>query len=194
MSTRFPPIPLSSQSTSQREATAQAETIVTQTFGPTFQLKDDNGTLLGPFSLLAYTPSTFAPYLSYNYAIATLPDLTPRERELAVLATASVTKAEYIIYAHSKIAGSVGLAEEVITEVLKGDVPKELEARERVVCKIALDAVKNFGRLEGNVFEKGVEAVGREGVAGIIQIVGTYLLASTLVSAADVSVPGEEKK
>jgi hypothetical protein len=92
--------PATSQTPEQAAAAAEAERIVLSKPGPTFQLKDADGNLLGPFSALSYTPSTFLPYLDYANVFTSLPQLTSKERELAILATCLVTKSAYALYAH----------------------------------------------------------------------------------------------
>jgi hypothetical protein len=69
--TRFP---ATSQTPEQAAAATEAERIILPKFGPTFQLKDDDGNLLGPFSTLSYSPSTFLPYLDYANVFTSSPN------------------------------------------------------------------------------------------------------------------------
>jgi len=181
--------PASSQTPSQTAASTEAERVVTSTFGSDFQLKDAQGNLLGPFSILSYAPSTFLPYLNYAKSYTVLTLLTPKERELSVLATGSVTKSEYILYAHKRIGISVGLSEKQAQDASEGRVPEGLEKREGFVYEVALEMAKRFGSVSDDLFKEAVVEIGRDGVAQLAQMVGGYLLSSVLVNVANVEVP-----
>lgn len=184
-----PRFPATSQTPEQAAATAEAERLVTLAFGPSFQLKDAQGNLLGPFSTLSYTPSTLLPFLNYSASFVGLETLTGKERELAVLATCFVTKAEYALYAHQRIGISLGLTEQQAQEASDGMVPGGLEKREDVVYGLALEMAKGFGRLSDAMFESAVGELGRDGVAQLAQVVGGYMLSSMLINVAAVKVP-----
>jgi alkylhydroperoxidase/carboxymuconolactone decarboxylase family protein YurZ len=184
--TRFPS---TSQTPEQAAAAAEAERIILAKFGPSFQLKDADGNLLGPFSTLSYTPSTFLPYLDYANAFTSLLLLAAKERELAILATCSVTKSEYALYAHRRIGVSVGLTEEQVRNAGEGRIPEGLVKRERDVYVLALEMARRFGTLSDEVFEQAVGVIGRDGVSQLAQVVGGYLLGSVLINVADVKVP-----
>lgn len=156
------------------------------------------GNLLGPFGPLSYTPSILAPYLSHIGAINTTPLLTPKERELVVLATTSITKAAYIEYAHKKIGLTAGLSREQVDAAASGlpvsSVPELIE-REQIAYELGLELAKRSGKVDDVLFEEamgvGKGSLGREGVSAVAQVVGAYLLAAVLVNVAGVGVPEE---
>jgi len=184
-----PRFPADQQTPEQKAAFAEAERLVKATYGSSFQLKDAQGNLLGPFGVLSYTPTTFLPYLNYTQAYTVLPHLTAKERELSILATASVTESEYIIYAHKSIGISVGLSKKQVKDASEGEVPEGLGKREKFVYKTALRIAKKFGTISDDLFEEAVQQLGRDGVSQLAQEVGGYLLSSVLVNVADVQVP-----
>lgn len=181
--------PADAQTPAQQAAFAEAEKLVKEVFGSSFQLKDPQGNLLGPFGILSYTPTTFLAYLNYTQAYTTLPTLTPKERELSILATASVTNSAYILYAHKSIAVTVGLTPLQAESASKGKVPDNLQDREAFVYSLALKIAQKFGTFSDELFGQAVAELGREGVAQLSQLVGGYLLSSVLVNVADVAVP-----
>src|SRR4051812_28337157 len=180
--TREARFPADEQTPEQQAAFAEAERIVQQTLGSSFKVKDDQGNLLGPFGILSYAPTTFLTYLNYTQSYTTLPHLTPKERELSVLATASVTKSAYISYAHKNIGISVGLTADQAQSASEGKVPDDLEDRERFVYELALKTAQRFGIMDDKLFESAVAEIGREGVSQLAQMVGGYLLSSVLVN------------
>lgn len=181
--------PADSQTPEQKAALAEAERLTKKIYGESFKLKDPQGNLLGPFGILAYTPKTFLAYLNYTQAYTTLPNLTPRERELSTLATVSVTKSDYVEYAHQQIGISVGLTKAQVERASKGRVPKGLSDREECIYELALDLAQDFGVMKDRDFSRAVSLLGREGIAALTQLVGGYMLSSTLVSVAGVPVP-----
>ena len=109
MSTRFPtPQNLTEE---QRSVIEEAVRVINTTYDGKVQIRDSAGNLLGPFAALIYTPRTFLLYLNHITTAVTTSLLTPRERELATLVTASVTKSEFVVYAHRKIALTLGITE-----------------------------------------------------------------------------------
>lgn len=183
---RFPP---GEESDSKKAALEDAEKRVAEVFGSSFKLKDDQGNLLGPFGILSYTPETFLLYLQHMQAINTLPYLTIRERELAALATAHVTQAAFITYAHKRIGMGAGLSQEQVDDAAEGKRPAGLEERESVVYDAALSIAKSSGKLDDWAFEAAREKIGREGVSALAQVVGAFLLGSMLINVADIPVP-----
>ncbi|KAF1968502.1 hypothetical protein BU23DRAFT_602117 [Bimuria novae-zelandiae CBS 107.79] len=83
MSSSTPRFPATSLTPAQRADLGAAEQAVRSTFGTAIELRDANGTLLGPFGPLSYTPSVLSPYLTHMVAVNTTPLLMPRERELS---------------------------------------------------------------------------------------------------------------
>jgi hypothetical protein len=57
-STRFPPILPSDETEIQKECHANAEKMCLELFGPNFELKDEDGALIGPFAFLLYVDQT----------------------------------------------------------------------------------------------------------------------------------------
>jgi 4-carboxymuconolactone decarboxylase len=191
MASRFPPIPSSDLSDSQKQANEEAEKTVRAAFGSSFSLTDSNGTLLGPFTVLTYTPNSFVPYLHHTASVLLTSLFSARERELATLAVCSVTKAEYVRYAHMKIGMAVGLSEEQVDGAVEGKLDLGLEGREMLVYELALVMAKSFGKLNDEAWERGRTVLGRDGMAALSQIVASYLHSSILVNLAQTKVPGD---
>ncbi|OAG06043.1 uncharacterized protein CC84DRAFT_1053698, partial [Paraphaeosphaeria sporulosa] len=153
------------------------------------ELKDAAGNLLGPFGALSYTPDVLAPYLAFAVKVNTTPLLTPRERELAIIATTSVTKSEYVAYAHRKAGLSAGLSDSQISAALEGKDVAGLGEKENVVYRLGLELARGYGKVSDTVFEGAVGVLGRDGVSAVSQVVGAYVLAGVLVGVGGVGAP-----
>jgi hypothetical protein len=142
-------------------------------FGSSFKLRSSvTGELLGPFALLSYTDAWIPRYCAYIHrAVLTTTLFTNRERELIVLSVASVTRAEYVVYAHRQIARSVGLSGSVVEGALGGakftDM-LDLTKRESNVYRLASEMAGNWGRVSDATWRDVVakdepKAKGQEG-------------------------------
>ncbi|KAF3033418.1 hypothetical protein E8E12_001903 [Didymella heteroderae] len=167
---RFPrhPCPTANYNLSLLSAEHQAQRL----FGKSFTLRNPiTGELLGPFAVLSYTDGWIPRYCNYIHSIMSSPVFTLRERELIVLAVASVTRAEYVMYAHRRIAASVGLLDETIEGVLDryGWMDMiDLSLREKNMYRVASEMAGNWGRVSDETWAAVVvkdkpKAKGQEG-------------------------------
>lgn len=167
---RFPrhPCPTANYTLSLLRSQHQAQRL----FGESFTLRNPlTGELLGPFAALSYTDGWIPQYCNYIHSIISSPVFTLRERELIVLAVASVTRAEYVMYAHRRIAASVGLDSETIEGALARYLwtdMMDLTPRETNVYRIASEMAGNWGRVSDDTWAAVVvkdqpKARGQEG-------------------------------
>ncbi|KAL1957331.1 hypothetical protein VTO42DRAFT_6120 [Malbranchea cinnamomea] len=191
---RFSPIPPAQQTPEQRAAHEAIDHRTRQRFGSTFTLKNEEGALIGPFAPLLYTPTLAIPWLNLSEQVLCLPALTERERELAILAVLSRTRAAYAVYAHTRIAEKVGLSASQIADASAGKTPVGLSAHERAVFEFAAETADlKGGALPRERFDRINEALGgREKVAAVMHTVASFLYASVLLNVANVGIPGEK--
>lgn len=125
-------------------------------FGDSFTLRSPvTGELLGPFALLSYTDAWIPKYCRYIHSVVSTSTFNLRERELIVLAVAGVSQADYIMYAHRRIATSVGLSGDTVEAALQGETWMEmldLSAREKNVYRLASEMAKSWGRLSNETW------------------------------------------
>ncbi|KAL2063574.1 hypothetical protein VTL71DRAFT_5379 [Oculimacula yallundae] len=184
---RFPSVP---DTPEKAEAFAEVERIVKELHGASFKVKDDNGNFLGPFAVLAAAPKSFMPYLEYTLAFIKLPHLNSKERELAILAAVSVTKSEFVDFAHRNIGMAQGLSQAQVDSASKGLAPIEgLSDREKSIYELSLRLARGFGKIDDEKFDLAITLLGRDGVSQVAQLVGGYMLVSLLVNVADVRAP-----
>lgn len=185
-----PRFPSTSLTPEQNATLAAAEAAILSEYGTAVSIRDANGTLLGPFGPLSFTPTVLTPYLDHVVAVtrAAAPYISARERELVILATASVTRAEFVRTAHETIGVGAGLTRAQVEAAGRGERVEGLEEREELVYGLGVEMARGFGKLGDERFEEvvGVEGLGREGVSAVAQVVGMYFLAGVLVNVADV--------
>lgn len=189
MAGKAPRFPSEFDTPEKRDTFAEVERIVKNLHGDSFKVKDGNGNFLGPFGVLSSELKTFVPYLEYTLAFFKLPHVTPRERELAILAAVSVTRSEFVEYAHHKIGIMQGMSQDQVEDASGGRVPVGLSDREESIYKLSLNIARGFGMIDDNQFDSAVLLLGKAGISQVAQLVGGYILVSTLVNIGDVRAP-----
>ncbi|OCL04358.1 hypothetical protein AOQ84DRAFT_391596 [Glonium stellatum] len=192
---RFPPIPPSEQTPEQKLGHEEMDLLTQQTFGSnsSFRLKNSEGALLGPFATLLYTPTLISPWLNITHRVFTLPVLSVREKELAIFAVLSHSRAAYALYAHTRLAEDAGLSPTQVTDAREGKLPQGLSEREEAAYVLVGELIRMRGPLDDGAFERAKNVLGMEGVAALMHLTGSYLYSSVLLNAADVCLPEGEK-
>ena len=152
----------------------------------------------------SYTPTVALPWLNLADAVIHLPHLTERERELAVLATLSRTRAAYAVYAHTRLSLAAGLSEAQVSAALAGqscastssasaDALDSLSDSEKAVYEAALAMAGLQGPMGDEEFARIESALGgRERVGAVMHTVASFLYVSVVMNVAGVGVPGEK--
>ena len=122
-------------------------------------------------------------------AVLNQKDLEPRARELVILAVVAVIDCPFVLYAHRRIAKTVGLSEEQIALACKGDLPTGLTEEEAIIYVTALELTRSRGPLDEQIWQRAEKALGREKAARLAHVVGLYQYVSTLINLGAVPVP-----
>lgn len=85
-----------------------------------FQLTDPDGRLEGPFNAMLVNPVVGDALQELGAAIRHRSGLTDREREIAILAVATVRRCEFEWYAHERIGALAGLTDDEIAALDEG--------------------------------------------------------------------------
>jgi 4-carboxymuconolactone decarboxylase len=172
---RLPPLADAALSAAQRRAVEA----ITQ--GP-------RGRLGGPFKALLRSPELcqrtqmLGEYLRYDSGI------TPRLRELAILATARHWRQNYEWNAHAPLAERAGLPRALIDALAAGRSPDPLADDEAAVLGFCNELHKTHGVTDA-VYERTREALGEVGVVELCGICGYYALLAMVLNVARTSLP-----
>ena len=139
-----------------------------------------------------YTPTIALPWLNLADAVIHQPSLSERERELAVLATLSRTRAAYAIYAHTRLSLAAGLSQSQVSSALSdsNSTPEGLSQSEKAVYEAACCIADLRGAMGEEEFA-GMEMAlgGRERVGAVMHTVASFLYVSVVMNVADVGAP-----
>jgi 4-carboxymuconolactone decarboxylase len=140
------------------------------------------------FTMLANAPALIGPTLRLGQAILTKSDLDVVLRELAILHTARVTGTEYEWVQHEAIARLVGIEDEKISAVERGEIDGEpFTARETLALEIAT-AVLEGGAPSAELMTRGASELGRAQLIELLIVAGYYAMLGGVMRAVRIDV------
>jgi 4-carboxymuconolactone decarboxylase len=114
--------------------------------------------------------------------------LSEREVEIGILVIAQHWDANYVRQAHIKMGKQVGLTPETIDAILAGRDPKLTDPHERAVHRFAVSLVSG-AKLPDAEFAEIEKAIGRNGVAEVLVLLGYYTSVALGMKVHEVPVP-----
>ena len=122
-------------------------------------------------------------------AILNQKDFEPRARELVILAVMAVIDCPFVLYAHTRVAITLGLSEEQVALASKGNVPTGLTEEEAVIYVTAQELTRSRGPLDEHHWQRAERVLGREKSARLAHVVGVYLYSSTVLNLGAIPAP-----
>jgi 4-carboxymuconolactone decarboxylase len=143
---------------------------------------------LGIFRILAHAETCLRPALRLGGAILGGQRLDPALRELAILHVASATGAEYEWVQHVPIARSVGVRDEQVVAVERGELAAAcFDATECLVLRCAAEAVRD-DRASAEAFDQLVERLSAREAIELLLAVGYYRTLATVMRSVEIDL------
>ena len=140
------------------------------------------------FTMLANAPALIGPTLRLGEAILTKSDLDVVLRELTILHTARLTGTEYEWVQHEAIARLVGIEEEKIRAIERGEVDGEpLEPRESLALSIVRELLDG-GTPSAELVKRGESELGRAQLLELLIVAGYYAMLGGVMRAVRLDV------
>ncbi len=117
--------------------------------------------------------------------------LAPALSEIAILAVARYWGSEFEWYAHKPIALAAGVSPEVVESIRTRQTPEWESLEQETVYEFAKAVLENR-RVNDDLFEQAVGALGQDGVVDLVGILGYYSLISMTINVFDVPLPAGE--
>lgn len=115
--------------------------------------------------------------------------LEPALSELAILVCGRHWTSHYEWTAHKKLALQADLDPKTIADIAASKaVPHFRNSRERTVYTIAAKLLAD-GKLNRELYAKGLETLGEKGMVDLVAIVGYYCLVSLTLNAFEIGLP-----
>lgn len=143
---------------------------------------------LNIFRTLAHAETAFRPYLRFGAAILGELKLDPRLRELAILQVAALAEAEYEWVQHVAIGRHVGVTDEQIAAVERGDLGAGCFGEpERAVLAFTAEAVRGPRVAEETWGAVSAVLTPRE-IVELLLTVGSYLMLARVMTVLEIEV------
>jgi 4-carboxymuconolactone decarboxylase len=114
--------------------------------------------------------------------------LSPREVEIGILVIARHWDADYVRQAHIREGKRVGLSQEVVDALVAGTDPKLADPHERAVYRFAA-ALTAGAEMPDAEFAEIEKALGRNGVAEVLVLIGYYTSVALAMKVHEVPIP-----
>jgi 4-carboxymuconolactone decarboxylase len=155
---------------------------------PTFPLTDEAGRLEGPCNAWLLSPPLGDAFELLGGAIRFDLSLTPRCREIAILAVAHQRDSPYELFAHRLAGVAAGLSEAEVADLCAGRDPG-LTAGSGRATYAGATALLRDGGLGDAAYDDAVAALGETGLFEVTVVVGFYQLTANLLAVFDVTPP-----
>ena len=151
------------------------------------QLTAGRGRILGPYKIWIHSPTVAAGMERIGTFLNKHASLSKREVEIVILVIAQHWKGDYVRQAHIREGKAAGLSQEAVDAILAGGDPKLAEAHERAVHRFAA-ALVGGSKLSDAEFAEVEAALGREGIAEVLVLLGYYTSVALAMKVHDVPI------
>ncbi|KAF2442431.1 hypothetical protein P171DRAFT_67181 [Karstenula rhodostoma CBS 690.94] len=186
---RFPLVNPSALTAAQQPVHDHVTSVSKDAFGenPPFAWADDEGALIGPFTIMLYAPSTGTEFFDHAIKVGTDKRLPIRVKELAILAVGGHFEAAYEKYAHARLARLIGLSDQQIADALAGREPVDLADAEIAAYRLSLAMVSGKGPVSEKIWSQVREHFGQEESAVLVFLISSYTYIAMVLNAGAVS-------
>lgn len=150
-------------------------------------LTDGDGGLNGPFNAMLLNPAIGQGMQHLGSALRQASKLPARSREIAILLTAEHWASEFELYAHRRIAASVGLQPAELEALAAGDL-SGFPPEERHVGEVCRELLRDRD-LSDDRYAAAVEKLGAPALFELSTLVGYYSLLAMQLRLFDVHAP-----
>ena len=146
------------------------------------------GRLLTPYKIWIHSPKTAAAMEQIGTYLNKHGSLSEREVELAIVLIAHHWKGDYVYAAHVKRCLELGVPQGVIDAIRANRTPDLATPRERAIYELA-----KMGEAAGpgpdDAFDRAVKALGRNGLAEVLALLGYYSAVAMAMKLHRVPIP-----
>ena len=143
---------------------------------------------LNIFRTLAHAETAFRPYLRFGSAILGELELDPKLRELAILQVASLSEAQYEWVQHAAIGRQVGLSDEQIAAVERGDHQAGcFDEVQRAVLAMTAEVVRG-PRVGDETYAAVAAHLSPREIVELLLTAGSYLMLARVMTALEIDV------
>jgi 4-carboxymuconolactone decarboxylase len=154
------------------------------------QLVAGRGRILGPYKIWIHSPKVAAGMEQIGTYLNKRGALSPREVEIGILVISRHWSADYVQTAHIREGKRVGLSDAIVDALVKGGEPPLTDPHERGVYRFA-KALTSDAKLADAEFAEIEKAIGRDGIAEVLVLLGYYTSVSLAMKIHQVPIPAQ---
>jgi len=151
-------------------------------------LVNSDGGLAGPFNAFVHAPGVGRCLTSLGHVLRYETSIDRRLRELAIITVGARWRAEFEWWAHARVARGLGVADEVVDAIGRGEDPVFPADDERTVYAVARQLTDD-GRVDREAYTAAQQLLGDAGTVELVSLCGYYTLVSFLLNAFTVPLP-----
>ena len=145
---------------------------------------------LNIFRVLANAPANLKPFVDWGLSLLFQTELDARDREIAILRVAHVTRSKYEWHQHATIARRVGVTEEQIAAVAVNGPVTSLGADGNLLCRVA-DEISRDVRLSDDALAAILQRYGKRQAVELILNVSHFNMVSRILESLRVEIETE---
>jgi 4-carboxymuconolactone decarboxylase len=158
-----------------------------------FAARVSTGAVIGPFNSMLFAPEISHAYQELVAVEWKHTKLDKRVREVVILTVGFVWNSVYELYAHTAVAGHIGISKEAIASLRDGVPSKDLSPTEQIAYRF-VKQLCTVHHVDDELYQEAERSFGIEGVVNMIQLTGIYLLTAATLNAFQVPVPRDDEK
>jgi 4-carboxymuconolactone decarboxylase len=152
------------------------------------RLTAGRGRILGPYKVWIHSPTVAGGMEQIGTYLNKRSSLSTREVEIGILVIAQHWQGEYVKAAHVRAGLAAGLTQQTIDAILSGADPRLTDPHERAVHRFATALVGGL-KLSDAEFAEIEAAIGREGIAEVLVLLGYYTSVALAMKVHEVPIP-----
>ena len=156
--------------------------------GAGVQMTTADGRLIGPYNTFLLHPEMAAKFSEFQAAEKAHTTLSPRVREVVIVAVGAVWGADYELYAHTTLARNAGLSEHAVTTLANGGIPDELSEHEKIAAHLTRQ-LSTRHRVDDELYREAEKAFGTTGLFDIAALIGQYHTVCAALTLFEVPAP-----
>ncbi len=146
------------------------------------------GRLLTPYKIWIHSPTVASGMEEIGTYLNKRSTLSKREVEIGILMIAQHWESDYVRAAHVREGKAAGLSQETIDALLAGRDPGLTDPHERAMHRFAAALIARR-KLPDDEFADIEQAIGRDGIAEVLVLLGYYTAVAMGMKVHEVPVP-----
>jgi 4-carboxymuconolactone decarboxylase len=147
-----------------------------------------DGSLLGPFNPLLFSPDLGTAQIGVFRADKAHTSLPPRIREIVILTVGAAWGSDYELYAHRIVGRIAGLPQDLIEALISGEQPDFEDEAEASVYEFTRQLTTEH-KVDRQTYARAERELGPKGLVDTVLLVGLYSTVCALINAFEVPVP-----